>query len=186
MDNHDDSKKYGKKILVDMNGMDTVMTKLVHGALGYHVMIVGKMFSELLRSTACMLKESTKVFPNILTLTVKDPDSPSYPKGIIVRQTDTNLVIKKGLKRARRTFEAGLVVRIQREIEKTVLLPPGMDTQEVNPDVLRDCASATVVVGDAGYRAAEMANFKLLGITCLSLLLVSLTLLVAEVIVRKV
>ena len=69
-------------------GVRDVTGQLIRGAFGKTILIVTKMVEEPVRATICQLKGSLKLFPNILTWSVKDPENPLYQKGVIARKAD--------------------------------------------------------------------------------------------------
>lgn len=174
------------KVLLNVEGMETMLSKMIDGAFGYHVLIISKMCSEFLRSTACILKEKLKMFPNILTWTSKDPESPNYQKGILIRQTEMK-VVRQAIRRGRFVAEAGFVVRMRNLIDEVLLIPTELKFGDTSiPTDMRDCASSTLVMDKPGYQAAHLGNFKVFAITCLSLLLMSLALLLFEIVQKKI
>ena len=165
-----------------LKGAKRGIAAMISGAFGETVMIVSKTLQQPIRATLCQLKWSLKLFPNVLTWSAKDLESPSYQKGIISRKSDLK-VIKLGARRARHAIENGLVAEIRRQLEESMFVPVGFDSTK-DPEFHRECASDTIVIDNPNFQAAELGNFKILGMTCMAFVFLSFFMLVIEKIVK--
>ena len=165
-----------------LKGVTDVTAHMIRGAFGETVLIVTKMLQEPIRATVCQLKGQLKLFPNVLTWSVKDPESPSYQKGMIVRKSDSK-AIKLGMRRARHAIENGLIVELRRQMKDSMFVPEGFDTAK-NPEYHRECASDTIVMDMPDFEPAELGNFKILGMTSMALVFLSLVVLLIEKIIK--
>ena len=166
-----------------VKGVKRCIAEMIRGAYGEAVLIISKMVEEPVRATLCQLKGSLKLFPDVLTWSVKDPQSPSYQKGVIARKSDAK-AIKLGARRARHAIENGLVVELRRRMKESMFVPEEFGTTK-NPEYHRECASDTIVMENPKFQAAELRNFKILGMTCMALVFLSFVVLIIERIVKK-
>ena len=164
-------------ILINPQGFETVIPKVMEGSAGLRILIISKLFEEAVRTTVCRLKYTVGVMPQGLTYSAIDPGSPSFAKGIIMRQAKIPILMTAA-KRGRRLFEGGLTLKVKKDIGKGFLSEKLVDGN--NPEDMRYCMSPTLVVGKPGYRPADLANYKFLGLLAAVLLLIAFVVLIIE------
>ena len=64
-----------------------------------------------------------------------------------------------------------------------MFVPVGFDSTK-DPEFHRECASDTLVMDNPDFQAAELGNFKILGMTCMAFVFLSFFMLVIEKIVK--
>ena len=113
-----------EKIILDPQGIQTIMPLASKATKGYFALIITKLFEEAMRTTMCQIKFCPFGSKKGLVWSAKDPESPNYQKGIIVRQSGLNIV-KEGKKRGRRAIEGGFIYYVRRLMSKG-FLPEGL------------------------------------------------------------
>ena len=148
-------------ILVDPQGFEAIIPKVMDGAYGLRVLIISKLFEEAVKATVCRLKYTLGIMPRALTYSATDAGSPKFAKGIILRQTKIPILITAA-KRGKRLVEGGFALKVMMDIGKGFLSEQVVDGK--NPEDLRYCMSPTLVVGKPGYEAAHLANYEFLAL----------------------
>jgi hypothetical protein len=164
-------------ILIDPQGLDTIIVHMLGGALGRKVLILTRLFEAALRTTVCQLMKIANLEIQTLTWAAQQPGSPNYPKGVIVRQTDMYFV-SRGKRLARHAIEAGLPFHLQRQMTGG-FMPKGFSQDKLSSN-LGECFLTEIVTEKPGYLAAGMSNFRLLVAASLSSMLLSLFVLLCE------
>ena len=126
---------------------------------GRAVIIVSKMFEDVIRGAGCSAKSAAGDFRNLFTYSAVQPGSPKYAKGIIYRQANTP-VLQMSAKRLKAAVETGIRVTITRDLEKAGTFDYGWGVSKMKVDDLRQCMSPTLIVEAPGYQSARLGNFK--------------------------
>ena len=165
-------------ILVNPEEMSTGMSHFFKAIRGLHVVIGSRGFESLLRTGFCRVKQVLRNFPDLMSYSAVEPDSPKYGKGMIFRQTNIAF-LRTAAKRARRAIQAGYGTIMKKESDEAALSFEVGDAK-VDSDDFRDCMSPTLVMDKPGYQAAHPGNYQSLTIFFAVSLFISLEILLIE------